>query len=315
MGGQADAYLRVVVGEVLRDVQVTARVGLLRHPERPVRRLVQRDDPPGQGPVRQAARDRGPGRRVDAAGLEDLEDAMRPPARGWTGGWPPGGGRPGSRSRDRTQDGQPYGQALPSDLVGDAADPVLRLRSTRRPSTEERRVRALRKYSPRCGQSNGEGHHLAARPGPLGPGLAHERCRPLLSDHHRRPAQTVSGGAGRGRDSHRAVRDRPPPVICAEECTHVAARTRPWPVRAPLPAYPVPRPPGRRPGGSLRKPAARLGLSARSPARAPARPVLRRQLSVSACGLRRMPAAASTAPTTHSTPVTRAAVCTPLTKA
>lgn len=33
-GGQVDAYLCVVVGEVLRDVEVAARVGLLRQPER-----------------------------------------------------------------------------------------------------------------------------------------------------------------------------------------------------------------------------------------------------------------------------------------
>jgi hypothetical protein len=43
--GQVDAYLRVVVGEVLRNVEVAPRVGLLRDAERDGERLVQRLHP------------------------------------------------------------------------------------------------------------------------------------------------------------------------------------------------------------------------------------------------------------------------------
>jgi hypothetical protein len=41
--GQVDPYLRVVVGEVLRDVEVAARVCLLRKAERSVEGFAQRD--------------------------------------------------------------------------------------------------------------------------------------------------------------------------------------------------------------------------------------------------------------------------------
>lgn len=76
-GGQVDAYLRVVVGEVLRNMEVAARIGLLRQPERPDEGLVQRDHPlphqlpplPGQPPVRHAADDKGGG-RADPARLQ-----------------------------------------------------------------------------------------------------------------------------------------------------------------------------------------------------------------------------------------------------
>jgi hypothetical protein len=75
--GQIDTYLRVVVAEVLRDVQIAAWCCLLRHPQRLRECLVQRDDPlthqlpalARQQPVRDTADGHG-GSRADPARLQ-----------------------------------------------------------------------------------------------------------------------------------------------------------------------------------------------------------------------------------------------------
>ncbi|POG43094.1 hypothetical protein BV881_33765 [Streptomyces sp. ZL-24] len=131
-GGQVDTYLGVVVAEVLRDVEVAARVGLLRQPERLMQGLVQRAHPlahqlpplTGQDHVRRGAH-REDGSRADSGGLQRRERRLPvlPQLRQGLAGGVQVPGRQIAALRDTAPESKTEGQPAPPGLVGAAAGP------------------------------------------------------------------------------------------------------------------------------------------------------------------------------------------------
>lgn len=167
-GRQVDTDLGVVVGKVLRDVEVTARVALLRQPERLVQGLVQRAHPlahqlpplAGQDHVRRGAHGQDGG-RADPGGLQRGErrlpvlPQLRELPQGLAGGVQVPG-RQVAALREPTAERQPEGQPAPPGLVGAAANLALHLRQDPSARPPERRVRTPDPVQVPAGQHPGQ---------------------------------------------------------------------------------------------------------------------------------------------------------------
>lgn len=167
VGGHVDAYLRVVVGEVARDVQVAARVGQLGDAQRHGERLVQRGHPlahelpalAGQQPVRDAADRRGRS-GGDAAALQRRQSGvgvLPDVAGGGEGGVLVLPQRPVAARASRGQAADSEGQALPPGPVGGAGHLAFDLGQDAGALAPERRVRLPLPVHGAAGQEPADG--------------------------------------------------------------------------------------------------------------------------------------------------------------